>query len=159
MFLFTLGGLTGVVLSNARLDVALHDTYFVVGHFHYVLSMGAVFSIFVGFYNYFPLFFGLVPHKRYAKGHFYLAFLGVNLAFFPHHFLGLRGMPRRYADYGDCYFFWHKISSWGSLIGLSATMIFCFIVWETLYRRRAAVFGNHLPRMGEWMVAKEKFPV
>lgn len=68
-------------------------------------------------------------------------------------------MPRRYADYADCFFFWHKISRWGSLIGMSATIMFCFIVWEILYSRRAVVFGNHLPRMGEWMIAKEKFPV
>nr|UAJ48178.1 cytochrome c oxidase subunit I [Tegillarca granosa] len=157
--LFTMGGLTGVILSHGSLDVAMHDTYFVVGHFHYVLSMGAVFSIFVGFHNYFPLFFGVVPHKRFSKGHFYLAFLGVNMAFLPHHFLGLSGMPRRYVDYADCYFMWHKISSWGSLLGMTGTLMFCFILWETYYSRRGVVFGNYLPSMSEWMYTKEKVPM
>lgn len=159
LFLFTMGGLTGVILSHGRLDIAIHDTYFVVGHFHYVLSIGAVFSIFVGFHNYFPLFFGIVPHKRYSKGHFYLAFLGVNLAFIPHHFLGLRGIPRRYVDYADCFFFWHKLSRWGSLMGISATMMFCFVLWEMFYRRRGVVFGNYLATNPEWIIRKEKIPI
>jgi len=146
MCIFTVGGLTGIVLSNGRLDVVLHDTYFVVGHFHYVLSIGAVFSIFVGFHCYYPLFFGVTLHPRYAKGHFLLAFLGVNVTFFPHHILGLTGMPRRYCDYSDGYFFWHKVSRWGSLMGVRATVIFCFLVWERLARLRPVVFGGHLPR-------------
>nr|YP_010401075.1 cytochrome c oxidase subunit I [Barbatia decussata]UQT66008.1 cytochrome c oxidase subunit 1 [Barbatia decussata] len=159
LFLFTLGGLTGIILSNGSLDIVLHDTYFVVGHFHYVLSMGAVFSIFVGFHTYFPLFFGVALHPRYSKGHFFLAFLGVNLTFFPHHFLGLAGMPRRYCDYGDCFYLWHKVSSWGSLMGGASAVLFCFIIWEALIMGRSVVFGGHLPTMSEWIVADEKYPM
>lgn len=159
IFLFTVGGLTGVVLSNARLDVLLHDTYFVVGHFHYVLSMGAVFSIFAGLHNYFPLFFGLTLHPRYSKGHFLLAFTGVNVTFFPHHFLGLAGIPRRYCDYRDRYFFWHKVSRWGALIGVVSARMFSFVVWERLLMCRPVMWGGYLPTAYEWVVAKEKYPL
>lgn len=159
LFLFTVGGLTGVILSNGRLDVVLHDTYFVVGHFHYVLSMGAVFSIFVGFHTYFPMFFGLTLHPRYSKGHFMIAFTGVNLAFFPHHYLGLTGMPRRYCDYADCYFKWHKISRWGSVLGLSGAVMFCYVLWERLAARRSVIWGAYLPSMLEWVQTAGRFPM
>jgi cytochrome c oxidase subunit 1 len=132
LFLFTLGGLTGVILSNAGLDVALHDTYYVVGHFHYVLSMGAVFALFSGFYYWIGKITGCQYPETLAQVHFWLFFVGVNLTFFPMHFLGLAGMPRRIPDYPDAFADWNLIASFGSNVSILSALLFFYIVYATL---------------------------
>jgi len=138
IFLFTIGGLTGVVLANAGLDVALHDTYYVIAHFHYVLSMGAVFGIFAGFYFWFGKITGLEYSESLGQIHFWIFFCGVNLTFFPMHFLGLAGMPRRVPDYPDAYAGWNLVASFGSYLSAISILLFFFIVYHTL------VFGKPL---------------
>jgi len=136
IFLFTVGGVTGVVLANAGIDYSLHDTYYVVAHFHYVLSLGAVFAIFAGFYYWFEKIFGVKYREWLGALHFWITFVGVNLIFFPQHFLGLQGMPRRYVDYPEAFAFWNKVSSIGYAITLVGVGVFLIMLLEAMVMRR-----------------------
>jgi cytochrome c oxidase subunit 1 len=138
IFLFTVGGVTGVVLANGGVDDYMHDTYYVVAHFHYVLSLGAVFGLFAGFYYWFPKMFGKMYSELLGQLHFWVFFVGVNVLFFPQHFLGLQGMPRRYPDYPDAYAYWNEISSWGYVIMLAGMAIFFVnLFWSLAFGKKA----------------------
>jgi cytochrome c oxidase subunit 1 len=141
VLLFTIGGVTGVVLANPGIDRVFHDTYYVVAHFHYVLSLGAAFAIFAAWYYWFPKMTGYMMSETLGKLHFWLTFVGVNLVFFPQHFLGLAGMPRRYADYPDAFAGWNFVSSVGSYISAAGLVVFFIAVAEAFARKREAA-GN-----------------
>lgn len=138
VLLFTIGGVTGVIVASPGVDRLLHDTYYVVAHFHYVLSLGAAFAIFAGWYYWFPKMTGYMMSEILGKMHFWLMFIGVNLVFFPQHFLGLAGMPRRYADYPDAFAGWNLISSVGAYISTAGILVFFFAVVEAFVRKRQA---------------------
>jgi cytochrome c oxidase subunit 1 len=138
IFLFTIGGVTGVVLANAAVDRVLHDTYYVVAHFHYVLSLGAVFAIFGGWYYWFPKIFGYNYDERIGRLHFWVTFIGVNLVFFPQHFLGLAGMPRRYVDYPEAFSGWNWVSSVGAYVSLAGMVIFLYGFYRAIARKDRA---------------------
>jgi cytochrome c oxidase subunit 1 len=155
IFLFTVGGVTGVVLSNAGLDIVLHNTYYVIAHFHYVLSLGAVFGLFAGFYYWFSKMTGYEYSEALGKLHFYVTFVGVNLTFFPMHFLGLAGMPRRYIDYPDAFSGWNMVASIGSYIGAAGALLFLVVIAEAFIAKRRAEanpYGAGATTL-EWQVA------
>ncbi|ODT89338.1 cytochrome c oxidase subunit I [Phenylobacterium sp. SCN 70-31] len=138
IFLFTVGGVTGVVLANAGIDYSLHDTYYVVAHFHYVLSLGAVFAIFAGFYYWYEKIWGVKYNEFLGALHFWITFVGVNLIFFPQHFLGLQGMPRRYVDFPDGFAYWNHVSSIGYAVTVAGVAVFMLVLIESAIRRRKA---------------------
>lgn len=151
IYLFTLGGLTGIILSNSRVDVALHDSYYVVAHFHYVLSIGAVFAILGGVIFWFPLFRGLAINNNYLYIHFFSIFLGVNLTFFPQHFIGLGGIPRRYVDYPDFFYSLNLLSSLGSFVTLARVLFFIWVVFERFQAKRILIWINLKRENLEWL--------
>lgn len=130
LILFTFGGLSGVLLANSSLDTALHDTYYVVGHFHYVLSMGAVFSLIAAYLYWSPIMLGYTYNETLGKIQFYSLFIGVNLLFGPMHFLGLSGCPRRISDYPDAFANWNYIASIGSMITLVSIFLFIYLLYR-----------------------------
>jgi len=137
LFLFTLGGLTGVALANSGINAIMHDTYYLVAHFHYVLSMGVVFSIFAGVYYWWKKLSGYTYSEALGKLHFWLFFSGVNITFFPMHFLGLAGMPRRIPDYPDAFAGWNAVASFGSYISMLSVFVFVLIIFLSLLNGKA----------------------
>jgi len=150
IFLFTLGGFTGIVLANSSFDSVLHDTYYVVAHFHYVLSMGATFTVFGGFIFYYPLISGLTFNQKWLKIQFYLIFFGVNITFFPIHFLGLGGIPRRTVVSSPEFYRLNEICRYGSIVAFIRVLGFIFIIWESMYSYRKTItllFSNSMPEL------------
>jgi cytochrome c oxidase subunit 1 len=155
IFVFTVGGVTGVVLASPGVDRELQDTYYVIAHFHYVLSLGAVFAIFAGWYYWFPKMTGYMYSEFLGKAHFWITLCGVNLAFFPQHFLGLAGMPRRYVDYPDAFAGWNYVSSVGAYISGFGLIVFLFGMGYAFLRKRRV--GNNPWGLGattlEWTLS------
>ena len=143
LFLFVIGGVTGVIMASSGLDIAIHDTYYIVAHFHYVLSMGAVFGIFAGFYYWIGKMTGRKYPEILAQIHFWLFFVGVNLTFFPMHFLGLAGMPRRIPDFPDAYSGWNAVASFGSYLSFFSVLFFFYIVFITLMKGEKIISKNY----------------
>lgn len=142
LFLFTIGGLTGIILANRTLDLVYHDTYFVVAHFHYVLRIGAVFTIMVGLVTWWPIVVGSSPNGLLSEIQFFSLFMGVNLTFFPMHFLGIQGMPRRYREYSPVFSYWHSIASLGRVLSMLATLLLFFLWWDSIVSHRIVLFTN-----------------
>ncbi|MEM8959282.1 MAG: cbb3-type cytochrome c oxidase subunit I, partial [Pseudomonadota bacterium] len=142
LFLFTVGGVTGIVLSQAAIDRAYHDTYYVVAHFHYVMSLGAVFCIFAGIYYWLPKMCGRMIPEWAGKIHFWAMFIGANLTFFPQHFRGRQGMPRRYIDYPEAYALWNYVSSIGAFLAFASFVFFIVILFRTLLAPMNATAKN-----------------
>lgn len=142
LFLFTLGGLTGITLRSSRLDLLLHDTYFVVGHFHFVLRLGAVFAVIIGFTIWFSLFSGVAINKILGIRQFAILFVGVNTTFIPIHFLGLAGIPRRYSEFLDQFLLFHRVARLGSTISVNRFILFIFIIYESLTSMRILIHAN-----------------
>jgi cytochrome c oxidase subunit 1 len=136
IILFTMGGVTGVILANAGIDQTMHDTYYVVAHFHYTMSMGAMFSMFAGFYYWFGKMSGYQYNETLGKLHFWIVFIGVNMIFLPQHFLGLAGMPRRIVDYPDAYAGWNEVSSWGAYLSFFGAILFLFIIAQAFIAKK-----------------------
>ena len=155
IFLFTIGGLTGIILARSAIDLVLHDTYFVVAHFHYVLSIGAVFGIFLALSVWLPLIFILNFNRILSKIQFFSIFLRVNLTFFPQHFIGLNGIPRRYRDYRDFILFYNKIRRFGAWIALLRTLLLLFIILETLIEKKKLLWLNFFSL--EYLILKNNF--
>jgi cytochrome c oxidase subunit 1 len=143
LILFTIGGVTGIVLSQAAVDRAYHDTYYVVAHFHYTMSMGAAFTIFAGIYFYIGKMTGRQYPEFWGKVHFWMFFIGVNITFFPQHFLGRQGMPRRYIDYPEAFAYWNYVSSWGAFLSFASFILFFGIVLYTLFRGAKVTENNY----------------
>lgn len=143
LLLFVIGGVTGVIMSTSGIDIAIHDTYYIVAHFHYVLSMGAVFGIFAGFYYWIGKITGRQYPEVLGQIHFWLFFIGVNITFFPMHFLGLAGMPRRIPDFPDAYSGWNAVASFGSYISFFSAILFFYVVYVTLLHGKKIENNNN----------------
>jgi cytochrome c oxidase subunit 1 len=156
LFLFTVGGLTGIVLANRTLDLLYHDTYYVVAHFHYVLRIGAVFTIIVGLITWWPIITGVNLSSNISLIQFLILFLGVNITFFPIHFIGLQGIPRRYREYSPVFSYWHRIASIGRTIRMVSVLILFFIWWEAFRSQRVIIFLNW---KGYFIDRFHKYPV